>query len=133
MHKIKDEEKGAALVMVLWIIVLLVLLGTILSAQLLTTTKQMKRQEESAIETDILNMATIYVSTYMKQNGGTDGVKEEELSTLVNNVPGSINIDGYEVTLTPVLQLDQNQIELTVSMKINEIESSNIKYIPISK
>ncbi|MFP7477936.1 hypothetical protein [Terribacillus saccharophilus] len=133
MRKIRNDETGAALVMVLWIIVLLVLLGTILSAQLLTTTKQMKRQEESAIETDIMNMATVYVSAYIKQNAGTDSVKEEELSTLVNNVPKSINIDGYDASLTPKLQLDQNQIELTVNVRINEKESSEIKYIPISK
>lgn len=133
MYKIKNEEKGAALVMVLWIIVLLVLLGTILSAQLLTTTKQMKRQEESATMTDITNMATVYVSTYIKQNGETDGIKEDGLSALVNNVPKSIDIDGYKVFLTPKLQLDQNRIELTVSVKINEKESNEIKYIPISE
>ncbi|SDD15571.1 hypothetical protein SAMN05421663_10795 [Terribacillus halophilus] len=133
MNKIRIDERGAALVMVLWIIVLLVLLGTILSAQLLTTTKQMKRQEESAIKTDIINMATIYVSTYIKQNGGTDGLNEEALPDIIAKVPTDIEIDNYKAELKPELQEDKSQIELTVTVEINDSESTEVKYISVSK
>ncbi|WP_077308356.1 hypothetical protein [Terribacillus halophilus] len=129
-----NNEKGAALVLVLWIIVLFVVLGTILFAQLLTTSKQMVKQEEAAAETDIINMSAIYVSTYLKQHGGTEGITEKEMSSLVNNVPDSINIDDFTATLRPKLELDKNQIELTVIVSDkNDNKRTEVEYIPISR
>jgi flagellar basal body-associated protein FliL len=128
-----NNEKGAALVLVLWIIVLFVVLGTILFAQLLTTSKQMVKQEEAAAETDIINMSVVYVSTYLKQQGGEDGITEKELTSLLRNVPNSIIIDEYTATLSKP-ELEGSQIKLTITVSDEKgNERTEVEYIPISK
>jgi type II secretory pathway component PulK len=129
-----NNEKGAALVLVLWIIVLFVVLGTILFAQLLTTSKQMVKQEEAAAETDIVNMSAVYVSTYIKQHSGDDGITEKELTSLVSNVPTSIIIDEYTATLKLDPELEENQIKLAVTVSDkNDNKRTEVEYIPISR
>ncbi|QXE00567.1 hypothetical protein [Terribacillus sp. DMT04] len=132
MSKI-NNEKGAALVLVLWIIVLFVVLGTILFAQLLTTSKQMVKQEEAAAETDIINMSVVYVSTYLKQQGGEDGITEKELTSLLHTVPNPIIIDEYTATLSKP-ELEESQIKLTITVSDEKgNERTEVEYIPISK
>ncbi|MCM3224340.1 hypothetical protein [Terribacillus saccharophilus] len=130
MNRIHNE-KGAALAIVLWIIVLFVVLGTILFAQLLSTTNQMNRQGESTAESDIANMSAIYVSAYLKQNGGSDGISSKELSSLIDDMPDLITIDQYDVELGPEVEEDQIILNLEIS-RDNEVLEKEV-LVPLKK
>ncbi|MFP7493483.1 hypothetical protein SFC66_06810 [Terribacillus saccharophilus] len=132
MHKILNE-KGAALAMVLWIIVLFVILGTILSAQLMTTTNLMNKQEESTVESDIANMSAIYVSTYLKQKGESGSINQQDLPMLIADMPPSIKIDSYDVSLNPQLELELNQIRLDLVIRHNKEELRREVLVPLQK
>lgn len=127
MHKLHNE-KGAALVLVLWIIVLLTILGTILFSQLLTTTLQMNKQEEATIESDLSNMATLYVSTFINQQNATRDSLEETLGRL----PGQIEIDNNTIKLEANVN-ENNENEILLDITIDATEGHRKEIIPIQQ
>lgn len=127
MHKLHNE-KGAALVLVLWIIVLLTILGTILFSQLLTTTLQMNKQEEATIESDLSNMATLYVSTFINQQNATRDSLEETLGRL----PEQIEIDNNTIKLKANIN-ENNENEILLDITIDETEGHRTEIIPIQQ
>ncbi|MEC0303399.1 hypothetical protein [Terribacillus saccharophilus] len=127
MHKLHNE-KGAALVLVLWIIVLLTILGTILFSQLLTTTLQMNKQKEATIESDLSNMATLYVSTFINQQNATRDSLEETLGRL----PEQIEIDNNTIKLDANVN-ENNENEILLDITIDETEGHRTEIIPIQQ
>jgi predicted PurR-regulated permease PerM len=121
------NQKGAALVLVLWIIVLLSILGTILFSQLLTTTHQMNKQEEATLESDLTNMAAIYVSTYINQTDAT----QDTISGIIDGLPDQIVIDQHSVGLEARIN-DTNENEILLEISIEDVEGEKIKIIPLS-
>ncbi|PAD36431.1 hypothetical protein [Terribacillus saccharophilus] len=120
------NERGAALVLVLWIIVLLTILGTILFSQLLTTTLQMNKQEEATLESDLSNMATLYVSTFINQKNATHDSLEETLGQL----PKEIEIDNNKITLEANVN-ENNENEILLDITFDATDGHRREKIPI--
>ncbi|MFS0561870.1 hypothetical protein AB1K91_14090 [Terribacillus sp. 179-K 1B1 HS] len=128
MYRLRNE-RGAALVLVLWIIVLFTIIGIILFSQLATTSRQMNKQEAATLESDLSHMAAVYVSTYIKQEAGSNSMTQEKLTEILKSLPERITIDQRDITLAAAVESDH--INVTVGILIDKENVQRVETIPI--